>query len=142
MVAIEPPRQDRCRGCHEQHGAWWISVSSSPNITERRTRLEGKSRAREGTLSRQDDVILANPFGPAVRRWSDVAAALDFASSRFRDGTVAGFKRLASYVSDDLAALLELERWNAKVADRGKTDRFELPMPPLSVLPLCDRTCV
>jgi hypothetical protein len=35
--------------------------------------------------SQADDVSLANPFGPAVRGWADVSAALDFASSRFRD---------------------------------------------------------
>jgi ketosteroid isomerase-like protein len=77
-------------------------------------------------LSRQDDVTLANPFGPAVRGGSAVAAALDFASSRFRDGEVREFDTLARYVSEQLATILEVERWTARVADQDEITPFEL----------------
>jgi ketosteroid isomerase-like protein len=76
--------------------------------------------------SHRDDVMLANPFGPAVRGWRAVSDALDYASSRFRDGTVTGFERIAAYVAPDLASIHELERWRAKVAGRAEQADFNL----------------
>ena len=80
----------------------------------------------KAVFSHRDDVTLANPFGPAVRGWTQVSAALDFASSRFRDGEVAGFEQLARYVTADLATLLEIERWQAKVGGREERASFDL----------------
>jgi ketosteroid isomerase-like protein len=77
-------------------------------------------------FSHRDDVTLANPFGPAVCGWKRVSEALDFASSRFRDGQVASFETLARYESSDLATILEIERWRAKVSERAGVDSFEL----------------
>ena len=76
--------------------------------------------------SHRDDVTLANPFGPAVRGWQQVSAALDFASSRFRDGAVTSFETVARYVTADLASLLEIERWQAKVGGREDRAPFDL----------------
>jgi hypothetical protein len=61
------------------------------------------------------DVTLANPFGPAVKGWSEVSAALDFASSRFSDGDVEDFRTVAAYESSDLVTVLGTERWKAKI---------------------------
>jgi hypothetical protein len=58
-------------------------------------------------FSRADDVVLANPFGPAVRGWKDVSAALDFAASRFRDGKVSRFESLAQYESAEMATVFK-----------------------------------
>ena len=77
-------------------------------------------------FSHRDDVTLANPFGPAVSGWKRVSEALDFASSRFRDGQVTSFETLAKYESSDLATILEIERWRAKVSGRADVDSFEL----------------
>lgn len=77
-------------------------------------------------FSHRDDVVLANPFGPAVSGWSNVSAALDLASSRFRDGDVTAFERVASYLSDDLACIHEVERWRAKVAGGQDLASFDL----------------
>ena len=76
--------------------------------------------------SHQADVTLANPFGPAVRGWDLVSGALDFASSRFRDGEVADVEALARYISADLASILEIERWRAKVGGRDDVSPFDL----------------
>jgi ketosteroid isomerase-like protein len=76
--------------------------------------------------SNRDDVTLANPFGPAVRGWSQVSAALDFASSRFRDGEVTNFETVARYEASELATILEIERWTAKVGGRPDWSSFEL----------------
>ena len=42
-------------------------------------------------FSRRDDVMLAKPFGPAACGWADASRAMDYASSRFRDGEVVAF---------------------------------------------------
>jgi ketosteroid isomerase-like protein len=73
-----------------------------------------------------DDVTLANPFGPAVRGWQQVAAALDAASSRFRDGEVTSVEGISEYADSDLASVLEVERWKAKVGDREDVIPFNL----------------
>ena len=77
-------------------------------------------------FSRRDDVTLANPFGPAVRGWKKVAAALDFASSRFRDGRLTGVDTLAQYEASDVATIFEIEHWSAKVGARENAAAFDL----------------
>jgi ketosteroid isomerase-like protein len=66
-------------------------------------------------FSREDDVVLANPFGPAVRGRETASAGLDYASSRFSHGELLGFDRLASYVAEDLATIYEVERGKVSV---------------------------
>ena len=86
----------------------------------------GNPEPIKAVFSHRDDVTLANPFGPAVRGWEEVSGALDFASSRFRDGEVASFERIATYTSSDLATFLELERWKAKVGGSDAVAPFDL----------------
>jgi ketosteroid isomerase-like protein len=76
--------------------------------------------------SRADDVMLANPFGPAVRGWAAVSDALDRAAGSFRDGAVTAFERMAEYVGDDVASIHETEQWQAKVAGRPEVSTFTL----------------
>jgi ketosteroid isomerase-like protein len=61
-----------------------------------------------------------------VRGWEQVSQALDYASARFRDGEVTGFDGIAEYVTADLASILELEHWKAKVAGRSEISPFDL----------------
>jgi ketosteroid isomerase-like protein len=77
-------------------------------------------------FSQRDDVTLANPFGPAVRGWGQVSGALDYASSRFRDGEVTAFENVATYEGSDLACILEIERWRSRVAERQEVAPFLL----------------
>ena len=76
--------------------------------------------------SHRDDVTLANPFGPSVRGWKQVSEALEYASSRFRDGEVTSFEGVARYETTDLASIHELERWQAKVGGREEVAAFDL----------------
>jgi len=77
-------------------------------------------------FSHGDDVTLANPFGPPVRGWDQVSEALDYASSRFREGEVTSFESIARYVAADLASILEVEQWEAKVGGRDEVTPFVL----------------
>lgn len=75
----------------------------------------GESGPAKALCSHRDDVLLANPFGPAVRGWAKVAATLDYASSRFSDGDVSPSDRLVTHVSGDLAVIHETEHWKTRV---------------------------
>lgn len=77
-------------------------------------------------FSHHGDVMLANPFGPAVCGWDEASQALDYASSRFRDGQVTAFDEVARYVSADLAVIHEKEQWQAKVGGAEDLSRFGL----------------
>jgi ketosteroid isomerase-like protein len=71
-------------------------------------------------------VTLANPFGPPKRGWEAVSEALELASARFSEGEVGAFDTVAIYVAGDLASLLELETWKAKVDDGEEIAPFVL----------------
>lgn len=76
--------------------------------------------------SHSDDVMLANPFGSTVKGWEQVSEALDFASSRFRDGEVKSFERIATYESNDLLIIFEIEKWIARVGGKSDITSFDL----------------
>jgi ketosteroid isomerase-like protein len=75
----------------------------------------GNPEVYKQLYSRRDDVTLANPFGPPVRGWSEVSATLDRAAEKYRDGEVAGFDNVSTAVGSDLAYIVELERYRARV---------------------------
>ena len=86
----------------------------------------GNPEPLKALYSEEEDVTLANPFGPARRGREAVMGALDYASSRMRDGQVTGFDELARYVSDELATILEIEHWRARIGDRDFVEPFDL----------------
>ena len=76
--------------------------------------------------SHRDDVFLANPFGFMAIGWNGVSDALDFASSKFKDGGVKNFQLIAKYLSAELAIIFEIEKWRAKVGEREEISSFDL----------------
>lgn len=77
-------------------------------------------------FSRCDDVTLANPWGPAVTGWADVARTLEAAAARFRNGHLTAFEILTRFVSDDLVCYHELERGEAMLGSRSELEPFAL----------------
>jgi ketosteroid isomerase-like protein len=65
--------------------------------------------------SHREDASLANPFGPVAIGWPQVAETIERAASNYRDGGATGFEALAMSVTPDLAYLVEIERFQAKV---------------------------
>ena len=80
--------------------------------------MKGTPEGYKRVYSHQDDVTLANPFGPPARGWDEVAPTLERAASHYRDGEATGFENVAKYVSDELAYTVEIERCKAKVEGR------------------------
>jgi ketosteroid isomerase-like protein len=77
--------------------------------------LKGDPSLYQELYSDADDASLGNPFGPYVRGRQRVEATIVAAASHYRDGEVTGVELIASYVSDDLACIVEVERGRAKV---------------------------
>src|SRR5436190_2088844 len=65
--------------------------------------------------SHREDVSLANPFGPPVRGWKQAAETMERAATNYRDGEAAGFEHVAKYVTPELAYIVEVERYKAKM---------------------------
>jgi hypothetical protein len=86
----------------------------------------GNVQPVKALFSHTEDVALANPFGPPVRGWEQVSDRLDYASTRFRDGRVTSFERVAGYAQSDLAVILEIEHWEARVGEREEVAPFVL----------------
>ena len=77
--------------------------------------VKGNPEPLKMVYSHREDVSLANPFGPPVRGWEQAAATMERAASRYRDGEIVGFENVAQYVTPELAYIVEVERYKAKV---------------------------
>jgi ketosteroid isomerase-like protein len=76
--------------------------------------------------SRADDVTLGNPFGPFVRGFDAVNVTMARAAALYRDGRAVGFDRFAEHVGDDVAYLVEVERFEAKMGGRTEVSSVSL----------------
>src|SRR5215472_15532477 len=76
--------------------------------------------------SHREDVTLANPLGPPVHGWEQVAAAAERAASQFREGENVGFDLVAKYVTPELAYIMWIERAKAKVGGRQEVSPLVL----------------
>ena len=74
-------------------------------------------RCQKGLYSHREDVSLANPFGPVVVGWQQVEETMERAASNYKDGGASGFDTLATHATSELAYLVEVERFEAKVGD-------------------------
>lgn len=63
-----------------------------------------------------EDATLANPYGPPARGRAEIEEAGRRAATNYRDGRAVGFENFATYVTTELAYILEIERFEAKVA--------------------------
>jgi ketosteroid isomerase-like protein len=77
--------------------------------------VNGNPEPLKEIYSHRDDISLANPFGPAVRGWDEAARATEGSASNYRDGEIVGFENVAKYVTSELAYIVEVERYGAKV---------------------------
>ncbi len=83
--------------------------------------FRGDPEPAKRLYSRGEDASLANPFGPVAVGWEQVEETMERAAANYRDGGATRFETLARYVTSDLAYLVELERFEAKV---GREERM------------------
>jgi len=77
--------------------------------------VRGNSKPLEQLYSQRDDVTLGNPFGPFVRGFDEVAETMERAATYYRDGKAIGFDLVAKEVTQDLAFVVEVERFSSKI---------------------------
>ncbi len=77
--------------------------------------VKGNPEPLKMVYSHLEDVTLANPFGPPVRGWQQAAATMERAASNYRDGEIVSFENVAKHVNPELAYIVEVERYKAKV---------------------------
>src|SRR5215213_8309875 len=77
--------------------------------------VNGNPEPLKEIYSHRQDVSLANPFGLPVRGWDESARAMEGSASNYRDGEIVGFENVAKYVTPELAYIVEMERYRAKV---------------------------
>lgn len=76
--------------------------------------------------SRRDDVTLANPLGPPVRGWEQVAKAAEDAAALSRGGAFVGSETISEYETADLAYNLEIQQTEAKLGDADEMTQISL----------------
>ena len=80
--------------------------------------VKGNPEPMQMMFSHREDVSLANPFGPPVRGWDEVARTMERAASNLRDGGMIAFEDVAKYVTPGLANTVWPERQKAKLGGR------------------------
>jgi ketosteroid isomerase-like protein len=80
--------------------------------------LKGNPEPAKKLFSHREDVTLANPYGPPVRGWEQVAQTVEHAASLRRDGEMVSIEIITKYVTAELAYVVEIERAKARVGGR------------------------
>jgi ketosteroid isomerase-like protein len=88
--------------------------------------LKGNPGSTEGVWSHRQDVTLANPLGPVVRGWEQVAATGRHAASQVRDGELVDVENVMKCVTPELAYIVRVERAKAKVGGQEAVTPFSL----------------
>ena len=87
---------------------------------------KGDPKPMKELFSHQDDVTLANPFGPPALGWNQVAETMERAASHYSDGEDTAFERISGYATTDLAYVLEVEQWRSKIGGADEISAFSL----------------
>jgi ketosteroid isomerase-like protein len=77
--------------------------------------FRGDPAPAKGLYSHRGDVSLANPFGPVAVGWQQVEETMERAASNYTDGGARGFDTLVTHATPELAYLVEVERFEARV---------------------------
>jgi len=83
--------------------------------------INGDPSGYKAFYSRGDDVTLANPFGGIARGRAEVDERLEGAAANYRSGEILSVETVTKLVTSELAYLVEIERYRAKVGD---SDQF------------------
>ena len=88
--------------------------------------LKGNPEPVNKLWSRREDVTLANPYGPSVRGWDEVAKVTEHAASQVRDGELVSVEIVAKHVTAELAYVVEIEHPEAKIGGSEDITPFAL----------------
>jgi ketosteroid isomerase-like protein len=87
--------------------------------------VKGNPEPVQKLWSHREDVSLANPYGPPVRGWEQVAKTGEQAAAQFRDGEMVAFEIVEKHVTAELAYVVQIERAKAKIAGGEEITPFD-----------------
>jgi ketosteroid isomerase-like protein len=88
--------------------------------------MKGNPKPVQELYSHSEDASLANPYGPPVRGWDEIAKTTEHAASLRRDGRATGFEIVAKYVTPELAYVVQIEHLESKVGEREEITPYAL----------------
>ena len=88
--------------------------------------VKGNPEPYKMVFSHQEDVTFANPYGPPVRGWEQVAEVMEHAASRLRDGQFVGSEIVAKYLTAEFAYVVQLVREKAKIGGNDNISSIAL----------------
>ena len=77
---------------------------------------KGNPKPVVALLSHGEDTSLAGGLGGFVHGYDQVAKAIEFAATQFREGQV-NFETLAKVVTEDMGYVVEIERYKTKLGE-------------------------
>lgn len=80
--------------------------------------VKGKPQPMLSLFSQREDVTLGNPFGPFARGPKQVLDAARRAAAYYQAGDATGFDRISTHSTSDLACVVEVEHFRAKMVGR------------------------
>jgi ketosteroid isomerase-like protein len=86
---------------------------------------QGRPAAFKTLWSHGDDVTLCGGFGGVERGWDNVAARLDWASSKYSDGTRSR-EEVSATIGADFAYIVQTELIHSRLAGRTEQSSQEL----------------
>jgi ketosteroid isomerase-like protein len=88
--------------------------------------IKGNVEPYKAVFSQSEDVTLANPFGPPVHGWPEASETMERACALWADGEIVGFDLIGSYVTPELAYIIEIERYRARIGGNPEITAVEL----------------
>ena len=88
--------------------------------------MKGNPNPVQDLFSHREDATLANPYGPPVRGWKQIAEATEHFASLRRDSEAPGFEILAQHVTANLAYVVQIERLKSKIGSREDITPYAL----------------
>src|SRR3712207_4204719 len=80
--------------------------------------LRGNPQPVKELFSHTEDVTLANPYGPPMRGFDEVAKTIEHAASLRSGGEFLEWQIIAKYVTAELGYVVQIERAEAKIGAR------------------------
>ena len=88
--------------------------------------MKGNPKPVQELFSHREDASLANPYGPPVRGWDEVAKTTEHAASLRTDGRARAFEIVAKNVTAELAYVVQIEHLESKVGEREEITPYAL----------------
>ncbi len=88
--------------------------------------LKANPEPNKMIFSHRDDLTILNPTGSLAHEWDEVAVTMKRGASQVSGGEITGFETLEKYVTPELAYVVWVERFNAKVGAKEDVAPFDL----------------